>query len=193
MRISDWSSDVCSSDLQNAVLGRTNRLMAPRVDGIAVAYRNIHRFPEKLAMKRHLTGNPVREEVIAIRDDGYPPLPEDGILRLLVVGGSLGATILSDVVPAAVAMLPKALLERLQVVQQAREEDLEAVRGKYAELGVAAECAPYIADLPERLRRAPLFIGHAGASTVAELACAGRPASFVPYPPAMDGPKPWHV
>src|SRR3546814_17992225 len=92
-------------------------------------------------MKRHLTGNPVREEVIAIRDDGYPPLPEDGILRLLVVGGSLGATILSDVVPAAVAMLPKALLERLQVVQQAREEDLEAVRGKRSEESrVGKEC-----------------------------------------------------
>src|SRR3546814_2154577 len=73
------------------------------------------------------------------------------LLRLLVVGGSLGATILSDVVPAAVAMLPKALLERLQVVQQAREEDLEAVRGKYAELGVAAECAPYIDRKSTRL------------------------------------------
>ena len=178
---------------QNAVLGRTNRLMARQVDAIAVAYRNIDRFPEKCAMKRHLTGNPVREEVIAIREEGYPPLPEDGILRLLVVGGSLGATILSDVVPAAVAMLPKALLERLQVVQQAREEDLDTVRGKYAELGVAAECAPYIADLPERLRWAHLFIGRAGASTVAELACAGRPAIFVPYPHAMDDHQTWNV
>src|SRR3546814_20443983 len=74
------------------------------------------------------------------------------------LGGSLGATILSDVVPAAVAMLPRALLERLQIVQQAREEDLDEVRGKYAKLGVAAECAPYIADLPERLRWAHLFI-----------------------------------
>ena len=178
---------------QNAVLGRTNRLMARQVDAIAVAYRNIDRFPEKCAMKRHLTGNPVREEVIAIREEGYPPLPEDGILRLLVVGGSLGATILSDVVPAAVAMLPKALLERLQVVQQAREEDLDTVRGKYADLGVAAECAPYIADLPERLRWAHLFIGRAGASTVAELACAGRPAIFVPYPHAMDDHQTWNV
>lgn len=178
---------------QNAVLGRTNRLMASRVDAIAVAYRNIHRFPEKLATKRHLTGNPVREEVIAIRDEGFPPLPEDGILRLLIVGGSLGATILSDVVPAAVAMLPRALLDRLQIVQQCREADLEAVRGKYAELGVAAECAPYIADLPDRLRWAHLFIGRAGASTVAELACAGRPAIFVPYPHAMDDHQRWNV
>src|SRR3546814_20093923 len=100
-------------------------------------------------MKRHLTGNPVREEVIAIRDDGYPPLPENGILRLLVVGGSLGATILSDVVPAAVAMLPRALLERLQIVQQAREEDLDEERGTYANLetGIAAcggRVGPYV-------------------------------------------------
>lgn len=178
---------------QNAVLGRTNRLMASRVDAIAVAYRNIHRFPEALALKRHLTGNPVREEIIAIRDEGFPPLPEDGILRLLVVGGSLGASILSDVVPAAIAMLPRALLDRLQVVQQCREADIEVVRAKYAELGVAAECAPYIADFPERLRWAHLVIARAGASTVAELACAGRPAIFVPYPHAMDDHQTYNV
>src|SRR3546814_19899931 len=105
--------------------------MAPRVDGIAVAYRNIHRLPEKLAMKRHLTGNPVREEVIAIRDDGYPPLPENGILRLLVVGGSLGAPILSDVVPAAVAMPPRALLDRLPSFNQARAVTPDAWRRTY--------------------------------------------------------------
>ncbi|MBY4636195.1 undecaprenyldiphospho-muramoylpentapeptide beta-N-acetylglucosaminyltransferase [Sphingopyxis sp. XHP0097] len=178
---------------QNAVLGRTNRLMARRVDAIAVAYRNIQRLPKGLDLKTHMTGNPVREEIIAIRDEGFPPLPEDGILRLLIVGGSLGATVLSDVVPAAVAMLPKALLERLQVVQQCREADIEAVRGKYAELGVAADCMPYIGDFPERLRWAHLVIARAGASTVAELACAGRPAIFVPYPHAMDNHQTYNV
>ncbi|PAL23250.1 undecaprenyldiphospho-muramoylpentapeptide beta-N-acetylglucosaminyltransferase [Sphingopyxis sp. GW247-27LB] len=178
---------------QNAVLGRTNRLMARQVDGIAVAYRNIHRFPAKCEMKRHLTGNPVREEIVAIRDEGFPPLPEDGIFRLLVVGGSLGATVLSEVVPAAIAMLPRALLDRLQIVQQAREADIEAVRARYAELGVAAECAPYIADFPDRLRWAHLVIARAGASTVAELACAGRPAIFVPYPHAMDDHQSYNV
>ncbi|WP_260582586.1 undecaprenyldiphospho-muramoylpentapeptide beta-N-acetylglucosaminyltransferase [Sphingopyxis sp. PET50] len=178
---------------QNAVLGRTNRLMAERVNAIAVAYRNIHRFPPALADRRHLTGNPVREEVIAIREEGYPPLPEDGILRLLVVGGSLGATVLSEVVPAAIAMLPRALLDRLQIVQQAREADIEAVRAKYAELGVAAECAPYFADIPDRMRWAHLVIARAGASTVAELACAGRPAIFIPYPHAMDNHQTYNV
>lgn len=178
---------------QNAVLGRVNRLMAPRVDAVAVAYRNIHRFPANCEAKRHLTGNPVREDIIAIREDGFPPLPEDGIFRLLVVGGSLGAAVLSEVVPAAVAMLPPALLARLQVVQQCREDDIAAVRAKYAELGVAAECASYITDFPERLRWAHMVVARAGASTVAELACAGRPAIFVPYPHAMDDHQTYNV
>jgi len=178
---------------QNAVLGRVNRLMAPRVDAVAVAYRNIQRFPVGHEGKLHITGNPVREEIVAIREDGFPPLPEDGIFRLLVVGGSLGATVLSEVVPAAIAMLPRALLDRLQVVQQCREDDIESVRAKYAELGVAAECAPYIKDFPERLRWAHMVIARAGASTVAELACAGRPAIFVPYPGAMDDHQTYNV
>lgn len=178
---------------QNAVLGRVNRLMAPRVDAVAVAYRNIQRYPAGHELKKHITGNPVRDEIVAIRDDGFPPLPEDGIVRLLVVGGSLGATVLSEVVPAAIAMLPRAQLDRLQVVQQCREADLETVRAKYAELGVAAECASYIKDFPDRLRWAHLVIARAGASTVAELACAGRPAIFVPYPHAMDDHQTYNV
>ena len=178
---------------QNAVLGRVNRLMAPRVDAVAVAYRNIQRYPAGHEAKLHIIGNPVRAEIVAIRDDGFPPLPDDGIFRLLVVGGSLGAAVLGEVVPAAIAMLPRALLDRLQVVQQCREADLEAVRAKYAELGVAAECAPYIQDFPDRLRWAHMVIARAGASTVAELACAGRPAIFVPYPQAMDDHQTWNV
>lgn len=171
---------------QNAVLGRTNRFLARGVNAIAVAYRHIIRLPASCEDKVHLTGNPVRAEIVDIRHDAFPPLPQDGIFRLLVVGGSLGATVLSDVVPAAIASLPPALLARLQVVQQCREADLERVRGEYAKLGVAAECMPYIKDFPDRLRWAHLVIARAGASTVAELACAGRPAIFVPYPHAMD-------
>lgn len=178
---------------QNAVLGRVNRLMAPRVDAVAVAYRHIQRYPAGHELKKHVTGNPVRDEIVAIRYEGFPPLPEDGIFRLLVVGGSLGATVLSEVVPAAIAMLPRALLDRLQIVQQCREDDLEEVRARYADLGVAAECASYIQDFPERLRWAHMVIARAGASTVAELACAGRPAIFVPYPHAMDDHQTYNV
>ena len=175
---------------QNGVLGRVNQVFARRVDKVACGT-----WPTTLphGVAGEHTGNPVRAEIIAIREDGFPPLPEDGIFRLLVVGGSLGATVLSEVVPAAIAMLPRALLDRLQVVQQCREDDIEMVRAKYAELGVAAECAPYIKDFPERLRWAHLVIARAGASTVAELACAGRPAIFVPYPHAMDDHQTYNV
>jgi UDP-N-acetylglucosamine--N-acetylmuramyl-(pentapeptide) pyrophosphoryl-undecaprenol N-acetylglucosamine transferase len=168
---------------QNAVLGRVNRLMATRVEGVATAYKDVARMPEGASV--HLVGNPVREAFVAIRGEPYPPLGPDGIFRLLVVGGSLGATVLADVVPQAVAMLPPALLARLQVVQQGREDDVAATRARYAELGVAAEVATYFADLPERIRWSHLFIGRAGASTVAELSCAGRPAIFVPLPSAV--------
>ena len=123
-----------------------------------------------------VTGNPVRAEIEALPAPGQRFAGRTGPLRMLVVGGSLGATVLSEVVPAAIAMLPRALLDRLQIVQQAREADLEGVRAKYAELGVAAECAPYFADIPDRMRWAHLVIARAGASTLAELTCAGRPA-----------------
>lgn len=178
---------------QNAILGRVNRLMATRVGAIATAYKHMGRIPARARDRVHLVGNPVREDIIALRNDGYPPLDADGIFRLLVIGGSLGATVLSEVVPAAVAMLPPALLSRLQVVQQCREDDLAAVRTRYADLGVAAECARYINDIPDRLRWAHLVIARAGASTVAELACAGRPAIFVPYPAAMDNHQAYNV
>ena len=170
---------------QNAVLGRVNRLMAKRVEAIAVAYADVARMPAGCADKVHLVGNPVREIFVTIRGEPYPPLGPDGIFRLRVVGGSLGATILADVVPQAVAMLPPALLARLQVVQQGRTDDVEATRARYAELGVAAEVATYFTDLPDRIRWAHLFIGRSGASTVAELSCAGRPAIFVPLPGAV--------
>ena len=178
---------------QNAVLGRVNRFMAPRVDAIAVAYRDMQRVPPRVEPRVHLTGNPVRAEIVALRDEGFPPLDGESILRLLVVGGSLGATVLADVVPQAVAMLPPALLTRMQVVQQCRAEDIDRVRAAYAALGVPAELATFIDDMPDRLRWAHLVIARAGASTVAELACAGRPAVFVPYPSATDNHQVYNV
>ena len=105
---------------QNAVLGRVNRLMAGRVDAIATAYDEVQRLPGKAADKVHLVGNPVRDEVLALRDQPFPPLTEDGIFRLLVTGGSQGASILSDVVPEGLALLPEHFRRRLQVTQQCR-------------------------------------------------------------------------
>jgi UDP-N-acetylglucosamine--N-acetylmuramyl-(pentapeptide) pyrophosphoryl-undecaprenol N-acetylglucosamine transferase len=171
---------------QNAVLGRVNRLMAGRVDAIATAYPQVDRLAPKHAAKAHLVGNPVRDVVLALRDQPFPPLTEDGIFRLLVTGGSQGATVLSDVVPDGLALLPEHFRRRLQVTQQCRAEDIEEVRAKYARLGIPADLATYLPDLPDRLAWSHLVIARAGASTIAELTSAGRPAILIPLPTATD-------
>jgi UDP-N-acetylglucosamine--N-acetylmuramyl-(pentapeptide) pyrophosphoryl-undecaprenol N-acetylglucosamine transferase len=171
---------------QNAVLGRVNRMVAGRVDAIALSYPKVERLAEKYRGKAWLIGNPVRAEVIALREQPFPMLDEDSIFRVLVVGGSQGASILSQVVPDGLAMLPVNLRRRLQVTQQCRAEDIENVRGRYAALGIAADLATYLPDLPERLGWAHLVIARAGASTLAELTVAGRPAILVPLPSATD-------
>lgn len=178
---------------QNAVLGRVNRLAARKVSAIATSYPDVRRLPEGQKSKVHLVGNPVREEVLALRDEPFPPLFEDGIFRVLVTGGSQGATILSDVVPDAMAMLPVALRRRLQVTQQCRAEDIDTVRAAYAAHEIPAELATYLPDLPERLGWAHLVIGRAGASTIAELTAAGRPAILVPLPIATDDHQSYNV
>jgi UDP-N-acetylglucosamine--N-acetylmuramyl-(pentapeptide) pyrophosphoryl-undecaprenol N-acetylglucosamine transferase len=171
---------------QNAVLGRVNRLLAGRVDAIATSYPEVERLKRKFLAKTHLTGNPVRAEVLALRDEPYPAFSEDGLLRVLVTGGSQGASVLSHVVPDGLAMLQPALRARLQVTQQCRPEDLDAVRLRYANHGIPAELATYFEDMASRLADSHLFIGRAGASTIAELTAAGRPAILVPLPIATD-------
>jgi len=171
---------------QNSVLGRVNRMLAGRVDAIAVAYQSVERLAKKHSGKTHLIGNPVRDEVLALRDQPYPMLDEDGIFRVLVTGGSQGATILSSIVPDGLAMLPEHFRRRLQVTQQCRTEDIEEVRARYAGLGIPADLATYINDMPDKLAWSHLVIARAGASTIAELTAAGRPAILIPLPSATD-------
>ncbi|MFU7527728.1 undecaprenyldiphospho-muramoylpentapeptide beta-N-acetylglucosaminyltransferase [Qipengyuania sp. ASV99] len=171
---------------QNAVLGRVNRLLAGRVDAIATSYPEVQRLKPKFKGKTHLVGNPVREEVLALRDEDFPAFTEEGLLRVLVTGGSQGASVLSDVVPDGLAMLPPGLRSRLQVTQQCRAEDLDAVRARYANHDIPAELGTYFEDMHERLAGTHLFIGRAGASTIAELTAVGRPAILVPLPIATD-------
>lgn len=171
---------------QNAVLGRVNRFLAGKVDAIATAYRQIDRLAAKHEGKVHLVGNPVRAEVLALRDQPFPSFTAEGLLRVLVTGGSQGARVLSEVVPDGLAMLPPVLRSRLQVTQQCRPEDLDAVRARYAGHDIPAELATYFEDMAERLADAHLFIGRAGASTIAELTAVGRPAILVPLPIATD-------
>lgn len=176
----------CAIHEQNAVLGRVNRLLAGRVDAIATAYKRVGRLADKHRHKAHLIGNPVRDEVAILRTQPYPALSEEGIFRVLVTGGSQGATILSEVVPDGLALLPVSFRRRMQVTQQCRAEDIERVRGRYADLAIPADLATYLPDLPERLGWAHIVIGRAGASTIAELTMAGRPAILVPLPGATD-------
>ncbi len=171
---------------QNAVLGRVNRLLSGRVQAIATAYPEIERLGPRHSDKVHLVGNPVRAEVLALRDEPFPAFSGDGLLRILVTGGSQGARILSEIVPDGLAMLPPALRQRLQVIQQCRAEDIDAVRERYRSHDIPAELATYFEDMAARLADAHLFIGRAGASTIAELTAVGRPAILVPLPIATD-------
>ncbi len=169
---------------QNAVLGRANRMLARFADQIALGVAQTRALP---GWPPHgVTGNPVRAEIVALAGEAYVP-PEPGApIRLLVTGGSQGARVFSDALPPALARLPAPLRARLRVTQQCRTEDLERVRAAYAGLGIEAELSPFFADIAERLRAAHFVIARAGASTVAELAIAGRPALLVPYPHAID-------
>ena len=169
---------------QNAVFGRANRLLAPRARRIATG------FPATLGLRQadraravH-TGNPVRAAIRAVGTGPYAP--PNAAIELLVIGGSQGAHVLGEIVPPALGQLPVTMSARLRVSQQARPEDKDTVAARYRELGIDAEIESFFDDMPARLRRAHLVICRAGASTVAELAAAGRPALLVPYPHAMD-------
>jgi len=171
---------------QNAVLGRANRLLASRVLRIATSFEHTSGIASADRFKVALTGNPVRHAIAELAGSAYPVPNHDGALRLLVIGGSQGANVFSELVPAALAMLPPQIRARLSIAQHCRPEALAQVRARYAVDGIAAECAAFFDDMPARLERAHLVVCRAGASTVAELAAAGRPAILVPFPSATD-------
>jgi len=171
---------------QNAVLGRVNRYLAQAVDAVALSFEKTKKT--KLEKYRHVvvTGNPVRAEIVDLGDKFYPDIGEESIFRILVIGGSQGASIFSEVVPQAISTLPRALQRRLQITQQCRPEDIEQVRKIYANTKIAVELSTFITNIPECLEWAHLVIGRAGASTIAELTSSGRAGILVPYPHATD-------
>jgi len=170
---------------QNAVLGRANRVLAPYAARIATGFEKTAMLRERDQARALHTGNPVRPEVIEAATPYRAPGGEEPI-EILVTGGSQGASIFADIIPAALTALSADLRSRLNVTQQCREDDIDAVRGRFAASGIAAELATFITDIPKRLARAHLVICRSGASTVAELAAAGRPAIMIPYPHAID-------
>jgi UDP-N-acetylglucosamine--N-acetylmuramyl-(pentapeptide) pyrophosphoryl-undecaprenol N-acetylglucosamine transferase len=169
---------------QNAVMGRANKLLASRVTKIATSFPKLTRLDPALQSKITFTGNPVRRAVIDAAATPYAA-PTDK-LRLLVFGGSQGAQIMSQVVPAALERLRPDGVRRLVVTQQARPEDVDAVRAAYARIGVEAEIAAFFPDLPARIAGSHLIVSRSGASTVAELSAIGRPGILVPLPHALD-------
>jgi UDP-N-acetylglucosamine--N-acetylmuramyl-(pentapeptide) pyrophosphoryl-undecaprenol N-acetylglucosamine transferase len=171
---------------QNSVLGRVNRTLATSAAIVACGFERLDRLPEKAAGRKRVVGNPVRLPILAVRERPYPEAPAGGRLNLLIIGGSQGARLFGEVVPAAVALLPQALRARLDVVHQVREEQLIEARKVYKKAGVTADVAPFFTDMGQRLGAAHLVIARAGASTVTELQVAGRPAILIPFAAAAD-------
>ncbi|PZQ96862.1 MAG: UDP-N-acetylglucosamine--N-acetylmuramyl-(pentapeptide) pyrophosphoryl-undecaprenol N-acetylglucosamine transferase [Cereibacter sphaeroides] len=162
---------------QNGILGRVNTRFASRVNAVCCGT-----WPTALpeGVEGIHTGNPVRQEVLDRAGAGYIP-PGDYPMSLLVIGGSQGARILSEVMPGAVAMLPEPIKARLRVAHQARAEDAEAAEAGYAAAGVDAEIRPFFDDIPRRLSEAQLVISRSGASSVADISVIGRPSILIPY------------
>jgi len=170
---------------QNAVIGRANRALGRFARVLATSFARTARA-EALADKTVLTGNPVRDRVRAAAGRPYPALSADTQIRLVVFGGSQGARVFADLVPAAITLLPTALRGRLLVVQQCRTEDLDRVAEAYRQAKVNVELAAFFDDLPERIAGSHLVVARSGASTIAELCVLGRPALLVPLPGALD-------
>ncbi len=170
---------------QNAVMGRANRFLAKDVTAIATGFASLRGVDDAIRAKATHVGNPVRAAVVEASAIPFPTT-DDGILRLLITGGSQGARVMSEVVPQAVALMPSQARTRLSIVQQARSEDVAAVKETYAKLGVSAVIEPFFKDLPARMAASHLVIGRSGASTVSELAVIGRPSILVPLPGALD-------
>jgi len=171
---------------QNAVLGRVNRYLAKKVDAVALSFEKTLKAKWEKYKYVVVTGNPVRKEIIDLGDKFYPAIGDDRLLRILVIGGSQGAGIFSEVVPRAVSTLPRALQRRLQITQQCRDEDIERVREIYSRTNISVELSTFIPNIPECLEWSHLVIGRAGASTISELTASGRPGILVPYPFATD-------
>lgn len=162
---------------QNGVLGRVNEIFAPRVACVACGT-----WPTQLpeGAEGIFTGNPVRGAVLERADAPYIP-PGDYPMSILVMGGSQGARILSDMVPAAIAALPDDLRHNVRVSHQARAEDHDRVATYYAEHGISANVQPFFHDVPNRMAEAQLVISRSGASSVADISVIGRPSILIPY------------
>lgn len=167
---------------QNSVLGGANRILAKKCTLIATTFPNVGRIPAGINSVH--TGVPVRPAILALRSQPYPAVEPP--FNILIFGGSQGAKILSRVVPEALKLLPAEMKNKLSIAQQCRAADLPDVEKAYDNSGISPELAPFFSDIAERMGRAHLVICRSGASTVCELAVAGRPAILVPILHSAD-------
>lgn len=170
----------------NAVLGRANRFLSGHVKAIATSLPGVLDRDPTLASKATTVGTPMRPAILEAAAVSYTAPDLSGPFRLLVVGGSQGARVMSDIVPDAIERLEPALWNRLVLTQQVRQEDMARVRAIYDRLKIKADLQPFFTDLPARLAANHLVISRSGAGTVAELAAIGRPSILVPLPGAID-------
>jgi UDP-N-acetylglucosamine--N-acetylmuramyl-(pentapeptide) pyrophosphoryl-undecaprenol N-acetylglucosamine transferase len=170
----------------NAVLGRANRFLSSRVSAIATSLPGVLDRDPALASKTTTVGTPMRPAILAAAGVKYATPEPGGPFRLLVIGGSQGARVMSDIVPGAIERLEPALWRRLVLTQQVREEDMARVRAVYDRLEIRAELSPFFNDLPALLASNHLVVSRSGATTVAELAAVGRPSILVPLPGSID-------
>lgn len=172
---------------QNAVLGRANGMLSAGAKVIATAFPSVAKLGKGGEAKLARVGNPVREPVAARRRAAYVAPVAGGPINLFVMGGSQGAAVFAELLPAALALLPAELRARIRLAQQARPEDVTRAMEALGVLGLAeAMVESFFRDAPDRLEACQLAITRAGASTIAELTCIGRPAVLVPYPFAAD-------
>ncbi len=169
---------------QNAVLGRANRLLASRASRVCASFDLARRAPKGANIVR--TGLPVRPAIAAMRNAPYDVPTANGPFKIVILGGSQGARVFSDIIPAAMAKLPESLRQRLEVSQQCRAEELDRTHVAYHEVGVHVTLKAFFDNVPELMSGAHLIISRSGASTVAEAAAIGRPTVLVPYPFATD-------
>ncbi len=167
---------------QNAVLGRANRLLAPRVKMIATAFKDTKQVPPGIST--FWVGQPVRAKVM---EKYQSPYPSEGNFHLLITGGSQGARFLSRTLPQALLQLPAEVKANLQITQQARAEDVDDLQKQYQNAGFyATTVQSFFEDIPSLLANSHLVICRSGSSTLAELAIVGRPGIFIPLPSAAD-------
>jgi UDP-N-acetylglucosamine--N-acetylmuramyl-(pentapeptide) pyrophosphoryl-undecaprenol N-acetylglucosamine transferase len=171
---------------QNSILGKANQMLSEKVDAIATAFPEVMGIEESDLKKIFYTGNPVRPAIQAVRNIPYPEFGENSTLHILVTGGSQGAGIFATVVTEAIRLLPREYRSRIRIDQQCRPADIINVKKAYDEMGVSSELASFFTDLPSRMANCHILICRSGASTLAEVAVAGRPAIMVPLPNSKD-------